>query len=275
MTRVEAFFLPVEGEGRFCLIHRPASAAHSVGAILFVPAFGEEMNKSRRMAALQSRAFADAGWTVLQLDLYGCGDSAGDFADATWERWLRDVEAAIDWLRADTGREPVLWGLRAGCLLLADSIGRTQSAADLILWHPSLSGKQLLQQFLRLKLVNQLLGDSGGARSAPQALRDQLARGEAIEIAGYALSPGLARGMETSEFRVPANARRVAWLELGSVGNDELSPAARVRVDEARRAGAHVSTRVVSGPQFWQTVEIEECRALIAGTLDIVREWRA
>jgi len=33
------------------------------------------MNKSRRMAALQARVFAAMGFGVLQIDLFGCGDS--------------------------------------------------------------------------------------------------------------------------------------------------------------------------------------------------------
>ncbi|MCK7493610.1 MAG: alpha/beta hydrolase [Comamonadaceae bacterium] len=76
------------------------------------------MNKSRRMAALQSRALAAAGFAVLRVDLLGCGDSAGDFGDATWPRWVDDVVAAARWLRRqhpDAADAPLwLWGLRAG-----------------------------------------------------------------------------------------------------------------------------------------------------------------
>ena len=78
----EAFFLDMEPGQRFCLFHPPAGTCR--GAALYVPPFGEEMNKSRRMAALQARALAAAGFGVLQLDLYGCGDSSGEFAEARW-----------------------------------------------------------------------------------------------------------------------------------------------------------------------------------------------
>jgi pimeloyl-ACP methyl ester carboxylesterase len=75
--------------------------------------FAEEMNKSRRMAALQSRALAAQGYAVLQIDLFGCGDSGGDFATrrgrngATTSR--RDAMAAARVSGAIT-----LWGLRLG-----------------------------------------------------------------------------------------------------------------------------------------------------------------
>ena len=51
------------------------------------------MNKSRRMAALQARAFAEMGFGVLQIDLFGCGDSSGDFSDARWDIWKQDLIA--------------------------------------------------------------------------------------------------------------------------------------------------------------------------------------
>ena len=43
-----------------------------------VKAWAEEMNKARRMAALQARLLAENGYAVLQIDLHGCGDSSGD-----------------------------------------------------------------------------------------------------------------------------------------------------------------------------------------------------
>ena len=68
--------------------------------MLYIHPFAEEMNKSRRMAALQSRALAQAGYAVLQIDLLGCGDSSGDFGDATWQSWVSDVVLGCQWLRS-------------------------------------------------------------------------------------------------------------------------------------------------------------------------------
>ena len=62
MALTEAFFLPFAHGGRFCILHQPGSGSSAtLGAILFVHPFAEEMNKSRRMAALQARALLDAG----------------------------------------------------------------------------------------------------------------------------------------------------------------------------------------------------------------------
>ena len=117
-TTTDAFFLasPARAGGqRFCLLTTPAEPRATV---VYVHPFAEEMNKSRRMVALQARAFAAAGIAVLQIDLFGCGDSCGDFASARWDQWLRDLTVAADWL-AERGNGPMqLWGLRLGALRL-------------------------------------------------------------------------------------------------------------------------------------------------------------
>ena len=64
--------------------------------------FAEEMNKSRRMVALQASALADAGYAVLQLDLDGCGDDSSGFADASWEGWCSDVVRACRWMGSNS-----------------------------------------------------------------------------------------------------------------------------------------------------------------------------
>lgn len=225
------------------------------------------------MAALQARAFAKAGWTVLQVDLLGCGDSAGDFSDATWDRWLDDVTGSAAWLRARCGERLVLWGLRAGALLVAEAATRIEPVPQLVLWQPVISGKQFLQQFLRLKAAGEMVSQADGERTGTRALRDQLARGEAVEIAGYTISSGLALGLEAAELQPPGTATRAAWLDVSGSPGAELSPASRARVERWQGAGHDVQSRVVEGPLFWQTLNITECPALIEATMSVVEAW--
>src|SRR4051812_44835330 len=116
---MEALYLPASIGRNFCVLHSPTAGVKAKGALVYVHPFAEEMNKARRMAAMQARALADIGWYVLQPDLHGCGDSEGDFGDATWERWIEDVLHSAHWVQQRTGIAPGLWGLRAGCLLAA------------------------------------------------------------------------------------------------------------------------------------------------------------
>jgi exosortase A-associated hydrolase 2 len=270
----EALFLPLRRGRRFCIRYVPQAPRPACGAILYVHPFAEEMNKSRRMAALQARAFAEGGWTVLQIDLFGCGDSDGDFGEASWEQWLTDIIDASAWLREQTGRMPWLWGLRVGCLLARQAIESISPAPGLLLWQPAISGKQSLQQFLRLKVTSQILGEAAPDRIGVQQLRQRLAQGEPLEIAGYMLSPDLALGLEAAELTAPIAPTRVAWLEIAASAPAELSPAAQTRVEAWRAAGHRVDTTVVPGAAFWQTQEITECPDLVEATLAAAAEWQ-
>jgi exosortase A-associated hydrolase 2 len=242
---------------------------------VYVQPFAEEMNKSRRMAALQARALADAGWTVLQPDLFGCGDSEGDFGQADWQQWRSDIIDATAWLHVHTGCRPSLWGLRAGCLLASEVARDMEHAPNLLFWQPVVSGRQFLQQFLRLKVASQLFGDSPPARVRTSDLYDRLVGGNVVEIAGYALSPGVALGLGAAEALPPVAPVRVAWLEVGPHAPTELSSAAQVRIQSWRAAGHRVAARAVPGVPFWQTQEIAECPELIVATLAAVADWPA
>jgi exosortase A-associated hydrolase 2 len=225
------------------------------------------MNKARRMAALQSRAFARAGWTVLQLDLAGCGDSEGEFGDASWGRWVDDVAEGAKWLEERSGCAPWLWGLRTGCLIAADAVRATSRPFDLVFWQPVLSGKQFLQNILRMRVARELMNPSVGTRNGTQALRGELMAGRPIDVGGYGLSPGLALGLEGSELGLAPGRVRVAWLEVSPTGDSALLPASQARVGAWLGAGHRVEARVVTGEPFWQTQEIAECGALIDATL--------
>ena len=259
------FFLDDEAGGqRLCVLHRPRTETVR-GAIVHVHPFAEEMNKSRRMAALQARAFADAGHAVLLCDLRGCGDSSGDFGDATWDDWLADVARAAAWMRERFDAPLTLWGLRAGCLVAAEAAKRHSLACDLLLWQPMTAGKLALQQFLRLHMAKEMLdGQAGGGT---QGLRERLGRGERVEIAGYALDPALADGLEQASLQ-PSATGRTLWLEVSTRDDPALLPASASLVARWKASGHDVAERVVKGPPFWSATEIEEAPELIAATLD-------
>lgn len=262
---LEAFFLPLPPGRRFALLHAPAGPTPARGAVVYVHPFAEELNKSRRMAALQARAMADAGYAVLQIDLLGCGDSSGDFADATWEAWLADIEFACAWLVERTAAPLWLWGQRTGCLLANEAANRMTRPVDLLFWQPVISGKQYLQQFLRLKIAAEMLGNDN--KGGMERLRLQLKQGEPVEIAGYLLSPALAGGLEKAELLLPHRSGRIEWLEISSRTDGSLSPAAVARLTQWQATGQNVRGSSVNGPSFWQTVEISECPALLVASL--------
>ena len=280
----DAFFLPTlaaqssQSDQRFCLFYPAecdASGGAARGLVLYIHPFAEEMNKTRRMAALQARALAQAGYAVLQMDLLGCGDSSGDFGDATWQSWVSDVVQGCHWLRmqsntpgADSHQLPLwLWGLRAGCLLAVEAARQLGATCNFLFWQPPAAGKPLLQQFLRLKVAGDLLG--GQAKGVMEGMRQQLAAGSPVEIAGYLLSPRLASGLEQAALVPPAGrgpTQQLEWFELSTREDAGLSPISAGTIVQWRQAGYKVGSHIVRGPAFWQTTEIADAPALIAAT---------
>ncbi len=275
----DAFFLRVADGQRFCLYHAPVTSKVNTanetnkvkGALIYLHPFAEEMNKSRRVAGQQARLLARHGYAVLQIDLHGCGDSSGDFGEASWQSWIQDVLAAHAWLRERCDAPLWLWGLRAGCLLAVDaarqlnSQTRQISQANFLFWQPVSAGKQFLQQFLRLKVAGEML--SGDSKGVMAGLKQSLASGQAVEIVGYTLSTALASGLEAAELRLPPQPSKAIWFELSTRADATLAPVSVQRIEQWQAAGHRVHSAVLPAPTFWQTSEIEEAPALLDATL--------
>lgn len=267
----EPFFLQTDLGQRFCLFHPPAGA-RCLGAVLYVPPFGDEMNKARRMAALQARALAAHGYGVLQLDLYGSGDSSGEFAEARWEIWKDDLAAGCAWLSARLDGSPLtLWGLRLGALLALDyAHGAAHPVAGLLLWQPVQSGATFLTQFLRLLTANAMLAEGGEGASpgkSGSALRAALLGGEMLEVAGYEIAPALAAAIDGADAaRLAPSGCPVHWLETSAAAERPLTPAVTRLAEAWRAAGVALQLQQVTCPPFWSTQEIAESPALLAAT---------
>jgi exosortase A-associated hydrolase 2 len=246
----------------FILYYLPSPVVPPRGSILYIHPFAEEMNKSRRMAALQARRFAAAGFGVLQPDLYGCGDSGGDFATVRWAVWQTDLRICLDWLLARSITPLYLWGLRLGCLLIAE-LAQQVKATGLILWHPSVNGATVLTQFLRLRLATGMLERT---QETLAQLRAELAAGRAVEVAGYELNPELATALEQARLATPPVGTRVNWFELVATPERGLAPSNQLLLTQWRDAGVVVNARTVVGEPFWSTQEITCVSALLEAT---------
>ena len=262
----EAQFLDGPSGRLFSLHFSPVGASRN-HVIIHVPAFCEEMNKSRRMVALQGRSFASLGYDVLLFDLFGTGDSAGDFANASWEAWLQDLFFLWDLAEQKRFRAISLWGLRLGCLLASDFLVRYQKkASSVLLWQPPVNGKILLTQFLRLRVASAMIGD--GPKESTKTLIDILADGHHLEVAGYNLAPELARSILHSRLDSlsPANFDRLLWLELSNLPNVELLPSSLRVVDNLHAPNSVLTSKALKGTAFWATQEITEVHDLIRAT---------
>lgn len=262
-AQLEAFFLPRPDGQRLCILHSPADGRIR-GALLHVHAFAEELNITRRMVALGAARLASLGYAVLLLDLHGCGDSSGDFGEARWDTWQDDIAHARTWLEQRTGLPAGLWGTRAGALLaLAHARHAPQAPAQLLLWQPVTNGSSYLTQFLRLRLVHDMLADGQARQHGTDAMRAQLHGGAPLEVAGYTLAPELAQALDAARIDaalVPPCP--VHWFEVGAAGRSLPMPVQGIAL-AWRAQGVRVDLQQVTGPAFWSSHEAPAAPALL------------
>ncbi len=262
---MEHFFLQGSAGRLYCVYHAAPTPLPGRPALLHLPAFAEEMNKSRRMVSLAARALAANGIASLVLDPYGTGDSEGEFGDADWRTWLDDGATALAELQRRGHLTLGLWGLRTGCLMAAELV-RDVGATLLLCWQPVVSGEQFLNQFLRLRVAGaRLRGDEG---ESVKELRAEIDAGKSIEVTGYDLSPGLCAGMASANLQqtqLPGGCS-VIWLEVNAVGA-EPGLAAQGVLKAWREGGATVEHAGIAGEPFWGTQEISTAPALINATI--------
>ena len=186
-------------------------------AVIVVPAFAEEMNKSRRQVALLARALARINVTTLVPDFHGTGDSDGKFGEATVGRWREDFQSVCDFARAQSFDSINLVAVRGGALLCVDFLAHCDlEPSRTIWWHPAVSGKTLISQFLRLKAAASLTGGGGGA--GVRDLRETLAAGNPVEVAGYELSSALVQEFDELHLRDAPACGALHWLDVGAHG---------------------------------------------------------
>ena len=264
------FFLPGHAGNLFTLYHRPAGPAGCRGGVLYVHPFANEMNHTRREAALLARALAGHGWGVLQVDLFGCGDSDGDFRGASWETWVDDLRTAFDWLQERVGGRVSLVGLRLGGLLALDFASRARRNIDrVLLWQPVVNGQQMMTEFLRLRLLSGAIGmRAGESATTTEELRQKINSGEPVEVVGYEIMPHLGQAIAALHIAQLglAAATPIRWIEVVSGAEDPGRPLAQTTVHGWQAAGREATLHKVVGRPFWSSPIIHDLR----DTTDIV-----
>lgn len=163
-----------------------------------------------------------------------------------------------------------LLGVRLGALLVLDYVNNEEARIDpvkLVLWQPVVNGKSFLTQFLRLKLVNRLMSDDMGKTENVQDFREKLGAGEALEIAGYTLSPAMAAAIDALRLdQLVVEGSEVYWFEITPDAERGLSPASTSVVEAWNQSGIYPEVTLIPGLPFWATQEISECPELLMAT---------
>jgi exosortase A-associated hydrolase 2 len=240
-------------------------------AVLVVPPFAEEMNKSRKMVTDVAQALAARGVATVLPDLYGTGDSEGEFRDGDVETWLEDLARTAAWSAEEGWPVASLLCVRTGALLGArvarDSL---PELVRTVFWQPVTDGERFLTQFLRLRLAASMMEHAGAGKETAVGLRDRLRAGEALEVAGYELSGTLATQLGTLKLAADLSTRLgdLHWLEVVRSAEGTLPGASQQFVDKAKQGGIYITPGTVVGEPFWASTEIVRVPELVTRTVD-------
>ncbi|MEK7792479.1 MAG: hydrolase 2, exosortase A system-associated, partial [Pseudomonadota bacterium] len=164
-----------------------------------------------------------------------------------------------------------LWGCRLGALLALDFAGSVvYHINNILLWQPILNGQSFLTQFLRLELASKIFSPDSQEINSVSLLRNTLANGKVLEIAGYELSPELTGAIDRlkiNDFN-PTN-HAIHWIEVVADINQPISSAKINIMGKWKKGGNTVEITQVSCLPFWVTQEISECQNLISITTDL------
>lgn len=244
----------------FTLTFSPAELTQ--GTVIYLPPFAEEANKSRRMAALQARSLTELGFRVILLDLYGTGDSEGEFRDASWRVWKDDIHALLG--ETSLVQPPLsFWGLRMGCLLLADFLHEyAKPVQHCVFWQAIPLGQQLITQFLRVEMANSMMSEN---KVTPKDLREQIQQGSMVEVAGYELSPELVTSLDALKLvERPFQCGQLHCFEVVKQAGKSISPAMSKIFQQW--SDMNIASETVVGDSFWTTQEIATVPELIQAT---------
>lgn len=225
------------------------------------------------MLHLQAQRFCQQGYTVLIVDLFGTGDSSGEFGAATWQIWRENLHHAWTWLNQEKHISHIhFWGVRLGSLLALDTAAFFRfSVASFLFWQPVINGERFVTQLLRMKIAEQFGRNSS---ETVKTLRERSIAGETLEIGGYAVNPELLTTLEQIKIvqHRPESATPVVWLECSSAEAPELLPPSRKQIEKWQAEGHAIAAACVTGPSFWNSVEIEEVPDLIEQTSRLFAE---
>jgi len=238
------------------------------GLVVLCDPFAEEKKCAHRPLVDVARELSRAGLGVLRFDYRGCGDSAGDFADFTPADWLADLNAAIEYGKAELGLDAVgLAGLRMGANLAEQAARSRPDVAWLMLWEPILSGKQYVSQNLRRSLIKAMLtaGDEFNAQTVTQAHAQA-----AVDFDGYQVSAEMRAQLEGLSLQGAEQAFGGPTLVLNIGARDEPGDA-YVSAAAGFSRGAAKGLRL---EPFWNRIGLVDVSALSRLSLEWLSETR-
>lgn len=238
----ETFFFGPEDTPLFGSFHPARGESPRATGVLTVYPMGQEYMRSHRAVLQLVGRLTRRGFPALRFDFHGCGDSSGEYEEASLWRWQEDIHRAVEELAMRGGlAAKALFGLRMGATLSALAAAERDDVNCLVLWNPVVNGRahreelrQLQRQMLRRSYIS-------AAAAGP-------AGGEDItEILGFPYSSSLLAELERVDLLTLGRRPAARILLLDSAGDSQLNSLSR----HLEGLGARVERLRFDGPRLW------------------------
>jgi uncharacterized protein len=226
-------FFPSGSRRLYGFLHEPRAPEVPLvigpAAVVFVHPFMEERQDAHPfLRSLAGRVSARGLW-ALRFDLHGCGDSEGEWEDATVASWLEDLRAACDFIRSESGvQRVILCGMRFGATLAALATLDDEKPA-LALIQPVVKGVAYSMDMLRAYVAAEMVltKKAGVTRDS---LVERLRLGQTVNVFGYHLTAAQFDGLRDidlmqslASYPAPALIVDVVKTATGRANNDLAS----------------------------------------------------
>ena len=260
----------LDGLRMFGMAHLPAEAR---AGIVFCHPFAEERKSAYRAMVEAARALCKAGIAVLRFDYRGCGDSEGEFRDATVSTRQADVERAMSLLAELGGADRIgLLGLRFGSLLAASVAEKRGNVPFLVLWEPVTDGKSYFMADLRKKLIKEMMTAGKGSVKREEIIESLKDPATVIDFDGYLVSGKMYGELEELDLHQQLGHHQAPTLIVQISFNEKISKPNAALEEAYRSAGVDILLVPVVEEPFWNRIDLVECPNLISETLKWIEE---
>lgn len=161
----ESIVFEIDGQKLFGVMHMPLHAKKAPGVLMCHGLAGNKTGRFRIYVNL-AKELAKAGIASLRVDFRGCGDSDGEFSEATVKKFLKDANVSLQHLVHHPGIDSSrigLFGRSFGAALALMAAHEYKKVNSLALWAPLYDTYQWREKWHFFNDVN-----------TPQHVREQM-----------------------------------------------------------------------------------------------------
>lgn len=258
----EEFLQPRLGAGAtVAVLARPLGPSRPVGWVI-CHSFGMEQLHLGRLDVVVARALSAAGFPVLRYHGQGYGDSDHTMEAISLSSHTAEASDAVDLVAGLEGIRTVgIMGARFGGTVAA-LVAKRRALPLMALWEPVVAGGQYMRDFLRTRLLSEVVAGNGGSPSATEKLREELEARGVLDVNGFALTRDMHEAISSLDVLQEVSGFRGQALLVAVSRTGRVSPSVNKLAVSLEQGGATCKLEVVQDPmaaQFghfhFQTVE--------------------